>query len=198
MMRRVICAAVVIAASAIAAPAVSAQSLADVARQEEARRKNPAAKKAVKSFSNADLAASEIAPPRAAAAAAAAATEDCFKSAKDGKCAEPEKIVANSATGGAADPQQQTSEATIRRQAEQIRQRLLKAQKDFEGINATANDPARSAGERAAAARMAAQRETLMGSIENQWRALERQVADEQLPREWLDPIPLLQTRSQQ
>jgi hypothetical protein len=82
MMIRSCCAALTVVCALAAVPAAS-QSLADVARQEEARRKNPAAKKAVKSFSNADLAASEIAPSPAAAPAAPAAVAGCVESRQD-------------------------------------------------------------------------------------------------------------------
>jgi hypothetical protein len=192
MMRRLVCAAVAVACVASAMPA-AAQSLAEVARQEEARRKT--ARKAVRSLSNADLAPSEIAAP----AAAAAEPAGCITSIKEGKCVEPEKVAANSqGEGTPADPQVKTSESTVRQEANLIRQRLLKAQKEFEVISATADDPSRSPGERAAAARMATQRESMLASIADQWRALERQVADEELPREWLDPIPLLPSRTPQ
>ena len=171
----------------LAAPA-AAQSLADVARQEEARRKT--AKKAVRSLSNADLAPSEIAFP------APAVPDDCIMSASQGKCAPPEEVIAKSESAATqADPQVKTSEATIRGQATRIRERLLKAQQEFDAITRTADDDARSPGERAAAARLAAQRESIVASIEDQWRALEQQVADEGLPRQWLGVTPILSTR---
>jgi hypothetical protein len=194
MIRRLVCAAVTIACVAAAAPA-TAQSLADVARQEEARRKNPAAKRAVKSFSNADLAPSEIAPP----APAAPASEGCLTSVKEGKCIPAEEVIANSnAEPSQADVQVKTSEATIRQRADGIRQRLAKVQKEFDTVYATANDESRSPGERAAAARMASQRDGMLSSIEQQWQALEKQVADEELPREWLGVTPMFSTRTPQ
>jgi hypothetical protein len=197
MMLRIVGAAVVSITCALIPAPSAAQSLADVARQEEARRKT--AKKALKSFSNADLAPSEIAdvqPPTAVAAKPAG----CIESASQGKCVPPEEVSAANATGTAVavDPQVKTSEATVRQQADLIRQRLLKVQQEFEGVNATANDPSRSPGERAAAARMASQRETMLVSVEKQWRALEKLVADEELPREWLGVTPLLSTRTPQ
>lgn len=192
MMIRSVCAAIAVVTALGAVPA-AAQSLAEVARQEEARRKNPAAKKAVKSFSNADLAPSEIAPPPAAAPPAG-----CVESASQGKCVPPEEVAAKSAEVVAADPQVKTSETTIRERATRIRERLLKAQQEIDDIASTADNPSRSPGERAAAARIAGQREKMLAGIESQWRALEKQVADEELPREWLAPIPLLSTRTPQ
>jgi hypothetical protein len=195
MMIRIVCAAVVsLSCASIAAPA-AAQSLADVARQEEARRKT--AKKAVKSFSNADLAPGEIADVQSPTAVAAKPA-GCIESASQGKCVPAEEVAAANATGTAvaADPQVKTSEATVRQQADLIRQRLLKVQQEFEGVNSTANDPSRSPGERAAAARMASQRETMLVGIEKQWRALEKVVSDEELPREWLGITPLFPTRT--
>jgi hypothetical protein len=199
MMKRQLVAAAVIVCGVIAVPA-AAQSLAEVARQEEARRKNPAAKKAVRSFSNADLAASEIDPlPPAVPAAPATAAAGCVESTSQGKCVPAEQVVTKSeSTVNHLDPQVKTSEATVRDRATRIRERLLKAQQEFDALSATADDASRSAGERAAAARIASQREKLVAGIESQWRALEKLVADEGLPQEWLAPTPLLSTRSPQ
>ena len=195
MMMRIRCAALAVVCGLAVVPA-SAQSLADVARQEEARRKNPTAKKAVKSFSNADLAPNEIAPPPAAPPATDAPA-GCVESASQGKCVPTEEVVAKSQdTATQADPQVKTSEATIRERATRIRERLLKAQQDLEPVRNTANDRSRSPGERAAATRMVEQGEKMIEGIEKQWRALEKQVASEELPREWLAPIPLLSTRT--
>lgn len=188
MMKRVSGVAIAIVCGLAAMPA-SAQSLADVARQEEARRKNPAAKKAVKSFSNADLAPSEIAPPTPVVAAVKEAP------AQAGDAAAPPANASADAAPAAAPAKAKTSEADIRERAGRIRERLLKAQQDLDPIRNTANDGSRSPGERAVAARMVQQGDKVLESIERQWRALEKQVEEEELPREWLDPRPILSTR---
>ncbi|HEX4915590.1 MAG TPA: hypothetical protein VFV51_16645 [Vicinamibacterales bacterium] len=197
--KRLIGAAIVVACGLIAAPA-AAQSLADVARQEEARRKT--AKKAVKSFSNADLAPAALdstAPAAAASPTAAATAADCIMSASQGKCVPAEEVVAKSqGEPTQADPQVKMTEATVRQRASAARQRLEKARQEFNTLSTTADDQSRSPGERAAAARLASQRESMLSSIERGWLALEKEVADQGLPREWLHPIPTLSTRTPQ
>jgi hypothetical protein len=197
--KRLIGAAIVVACGLTADPA-AAQSLADVARQEEARRKT--AKKAVKSFSNADLApsaAASAAPADAAPPTTSATAADCIMSASQGKCVPAEEVVAKSQDEPTqADPQVKMTEATVRQRANAARQRLEKARQEFNTLSTTADDPSRSPGERAAAARLASQRESMLSSIERGWLALEREVADQGLPREWLHPIPTLSTRTPQ
>jgi hypothetical protein len=199
MRKRLIGAAIALACGLIAAPA-AAQSLADVARQEEARRKT--AKKAVKSFSNADLAPPEEAPtaPASAAAPATAATAaGCIMSASQGKCVPADEVIAKSESEPSqGDPQVKMTEGTVRQRANAARQRLEKARQEFNTLSTTAADPSRSPGERAAAARLASQRESMLSSIERGWLALEREVAEQGLPREWLHPIPTLSTRTPQ
>jgi hypothetical protein len=201
MMRKRLIGAAIVVACGLTAERAAAQSLADVARQEEVRRKT--AKKAVKSFSNADLAPPEEAPTAPASAAAsptdAATAADCIMSASQGKCVSAEEVVAKSQDEPAqADPQVKMTEATVRQRANAARQRLEKARQEFNTLSTTADDPSRSPGERAAAARLASQRESMLSSIERGWLALEREVADQGLPREWLHPIPTLSTRTPQ
>lgn len=195
MMIRIGSAALAIVCGLAVMPA-SAQSLAEVARQEEARRKNPAAKKAVKSFSNSDLAPAEIAPTPVAPAVKEASASPAEGAAKPADASSA--AAAPAAAPAEAPAKTKTSEADIRDRAARIRERLLKAQQDLDPIRNTANDRSRSPGERAAAARMVEQGEKMLASIENQWRALEKLVTDEESPREWLAPIPLLSTRTPQ
>jgi hypothetical protein len=189
MMVRIVCAAVTIACGLIAVPA-TAQSLADVARKEEARRATT--KKAVKTFTNADLNAADIAPPPTPVAAAAR----CDTGVKEGECAPPD--AAAPSTAPAAEPVMSAREADVRQQASQIRQLLLKGQKEFETLTAAAGNASRTEAERSAAARMASQRDTMLVGTERQWRELEKQVTDERLPRAWLEPTPVLSRRTPQ
>lgn len=195
MIRPLACAALTLIWCVTAAPAW-AQSLGDVARKEVERRAT--AKKAVKSFSNADLNPSEFSSPSAAAAPA-----ECYTSISEGKCVPAEQVVANSTPGSAASEANPSAaaaqkESDWRANAEALRKALEKAQAEYKTANDSANDPKKSPGERAATARIAAQLETSIVGLERKWQRLEKQADDLRVPRTWLDPRPTLSTRTQQ
>lgn len=190
MTRRMVRAVAITICALIATPA-AAQSLGELARREEARRASE--KRAVRTFTNADLPTPEL-----PASSTIPSAVDCYVSRSQDKCVAPDEMVANSTSAVDADPQVKTSEDVVRQQSDRIRQRLATVQEELEAISTAADDESRSPGERAAAARMAAQRDTLLNGIERQWLALEKLVADEGLPREWLGAIPVLSTRNLQ
>ena len=189
-MIRIVCAALTVSCGLLAAPA-AAQSLADVARKEEARRAT--AKKAVKVFTNANIGEPGITLPPAAPAVTA--PPPCDPSAKDAKCAAPKETAADAAP--AAEATEDPKRVSVVQRASQIRARLSQTQKQLDSLKAAAGDQSRSANERTAATRMAAQVESALAGIEGEWRALETEVASQSLPREWLNPIPPLSMRSQ-
>ncbi len=193
-MRHLSCAAVTIAFGLIAAP-LSAQSLGDLARQEEARRAT--AKKSVKSFSNADLAPSEIAPITAAAPAMPGeAVVPCDPGVSKDKCAAPEEAGAKPEPAGEPPAQSAAEqEAAWRRNADEIRRQLAKARTEYDLVAARAADPARPPGERATAERLAALQQDVIDGIEGRWERLENQVRELKLPSAWLNPRPTLSIR---
>lgn len=197
MMRHVACAAITVACGLIAAPS-AAQSLGDLARQEEVRRATTT-KKAVKSFSNADLAPSEIAEP--APAASTAATAPCDPTVSKDKCAAPEEPAAKPAAGGEAAPANavpQQVEADWRRNAEDLRRQLAKAQTDYDAVAASARDESRPPGDRAAAARVATQHQRFIERLERQWARFEKQAVELGVPAAWIEPRPILSMRTPQ
>lgn len=180
-----VCAAVVIA---VALPAYS-QSLGDVARQEEARRTSAA--KAVKTWSNADLAPSEITPP------GAAAVESCYVSKSKGRCVSPEELVLISNTG-VVTKANASIEPNWRSEAQSIRSQLEGARHGATLLEATVADEARSAGERKAAQKALTAAQHAVAHFERQWEKLERTAMNQQIPREWIEPIPTLTPRNPQ
>jgi hypothetical protein len=194
MMRRVVCAAVSIACGLIAAPS-AAQSLGDLARQEEARRATTT-KKAVKSFSNADLAPSEIASP--APAVSTAVATPCDPGVSKDKCPAPEDPAAEPVAAGEDPAMPPQVEADWRRNAEDIRKRLVKARADFDAVSASAGDESRIPGDRAAAERVAAQHQRFIERLERQWQRFEKQAQELDVPTAWIEPRPILSTRTPQ
>ena len=195
MMRHLVCAAVAVACGWIAAPA-AAQSLGDLARQEEARRTT--AKKSVKSFSNADLAPSEIASPAPPAPVAAAAP--CDPKVSEDKCASPDAQVVTPAAGDAqTEPEMPPQvEGNWRRNAEEIRAQLAKARADYNQFAATAQDDSRGKGEPGATDRMAAQHQRVIERLERRWERFEKQAQELNVPNAWIEPKPTLSTRMPQ
>lgn len=187
MIRRLACAALTIGIIATAAPAW-AQSLGDVARKEQARRAT--AKKAVKSFSNADLAPSEISDPAPPPAATPSATSGADAASK-------EATAAVAAQNPPDQKQPEQKESDWRANAEDIRAALAKAQAEFTKVNADANDPNKSPGERTAAARHLATVQKFIDRREREWQDLEKQAVLFGVPRGWLDPRPILSGRTQ-
>ena len=197
MARRGLAAAVIVGWCGVAAP-VAAQSLGDVARQEEARRVT--AKKATKSFSNADLKPSEIAPVSGAmatgpAAVAAAAGEPCDKSKSD--CA-PAAEAAPSTSEKISAEELAKQEPNWRSRAGGLRDQLAKAQQEVDALAVTADDPSRSPGERGVAQRMVALRQSVLDGLERRWASLEREAEERGVPRHWLDPRPVMTPRMPQ
>lgn len=194
MMRPRVCAALTLICVVTAAPAW-AQSLGDVARKEAARRAT--AKKAVKSFSNADLAPSEIsnpssAPAAADAAAATAAIDNQEKPATGTPATDPSAAATQKPP--AAPPKEQ-KESEWRANADAIRHALERAQADYAKLAATAADTSRSPGERAGTARLVAQQAKILEGLELRWQRLEKQADALKVPREWLDPRPIIAPR---
>lgn len=181
-----------VAFAAIAAP-VSAQSLGDLARKEESRR---ATSSSVKSFSNADLKPSEIITPAAPGEPAPAAS-DCYMSKSLGKCVTADEMIANT-SNNIATKEQAKQEPTWRQDAEHIRSQLARAQEELQLMTTAANDAVRSAGERAVAAKLAAQKQRIVEDLERQWDKFEKSAANDRVPRAWIEPIPTLTTRHQQ
>ena len=173
------------AACLVAALPAAAQSLGDVARAEEARRAT--AKKAVKSFSNADLAANEIAPPVAPPPAPAAATASPV-------AANASPVAADAATApdaAAAAPK----ESEWRSTADDLRRQLQKAREELDKLNAVADNDSRLSSDRTAAARLAAHQIKALERIEARWLRFEKDAESLKVPREWLQPVPILSTR---
>ena len=183
---RAACAAAVIA---VALPAYS-QSLGDVARQEEARRASTA--KAVKTLSNADLGPSEI--TQITQPSGAAAVESCYVSKSKGRCVSPEELVSISNTG-VVTKANASFEPNWRSDAQSIRSQLEGARHGVTVLEATVADEKRSAGERKAAEKALAAARLAVAGFERQWEKLERTAMNQHIPREWIEPIPILTTR---
>ena len=193
MIRRHACAALTLIWCVTVVPAW-AQSLGDVARKEAERRAT--AKKAVKSFSNADLAPAEVSNPSTApaatdAVAATAAADTQAKPATGSPAGEP---TAAATKEQPAAPQEQ-KEAEWRANADALRHSIQKAQADYTKTTAVAADTSRSPGERAGTARVAAQQAKSLESLERRWQRLEKQAEALKVPREWLDPRPIFVPR---
>lgn len=178
---------------ATALPA-AAQSLADVARQEAARRDS--GKQAAKAYTNANLKADPLSVP-VATTEAGAAQPGGYLSISTGRYVTAEEMIAltnaNVVTGEKA-----LQEPNWRQQAETLRGQLVKAQREVAAMSDTANDESRSAGERAVAARLLAQRQVLVADIERRWLKMEEQAEKNRIPRAWLDPRPTLSTKTPQ
>ena len=191
MTRRLACAALTIGLFATAAPAW-AQSLGDVARKEQARRAT--AKKAVKSFSNADLNPQDIKDPAAEAAAVPAqAAPD--QAAKTPSAADtPATDAKPAATPKDAAPVAQ-QESVWRRNADALRKEIETEQAEHSRLELAANDASKLPGERAQATRLAAQQQKALERVEQRWLRFEKQAESLGVPREWLAPRPMLSLR---
>lgn len=165
-----------------------AQSLGDVARQEEARR--ALATKAVKTLSNADLNPSSIAQP-----ADATQAESCYVSKSRGRCVSAEDLVATS-NAGVVTKANAPFENNWRRDSQSLRSQLETARSGVTVFEATVADEERSPGERKVAEKaLAAAKQAVVG-VERQWEKLERTATNQQIPRQWIEPIPTLTTRN--
>ena len=196
MIRPLACAALTLICCVTAAPAW-AQSLGDVARKEVERRAT--AKKAVKSFSNADLNPSEISNP----SAAPATTEAAANPTADNQ-AKPATGTPTNDTNAAAPPKEQPAtpqaqqEPQWRANAAAARDAIEKAQAEYTKLAALAADTSRSPGERAGTARLVAQQARSLERLERRWQQLEKQAEELKVPREWLDPRPIISLRMPQ
>lgn len=177
-----------------AALPVSAQSLAEVARQEAARRES--AKPAVKAFTNADLKVDPLAT-QVSAAGAGEAEPAGYMSVSAGRYVTAAEIIRNSAANHVT-AEKALQEPDWRQQAETLRGQLLKGQQEVAAMTATAADESRSPGERAVAARLLAQRQASVAELERRWLKLDEQAEKLRIPREWLDPRPILSTKTPQ
>ncbi len=186
MVRGCLSAGLILALCGVAAPAM-AQSLGEVARQEEARRAS--AKKATKSFSNADLQPSEIASP---SGGSTPGTESCYMSISQNRCVSAEELLSYT-TQNIASAELAKQEPHWRRQARTIRNQLVKAQNELETLSATASDQSRAPGK--TAERMLALRRSVVAGLEQEWEELEKQAKQLRIPRAWLDPRPTLSPR---
>lgn len=194
MIRPLACAALTLICVVTAAPAW-AQSLGDVARKEAERRTT--AKKAVKSFSNADLNPSEISNPSAAPAATEAvggnsAADNQAKPAAGSPATDPNAAATQKEP--AAAPREQ-KEPEWRANAEALRQLIDKAQADYAKSAALAADTSRSPGERAGTSQFLAQQARALEGLERNWQRLEKQAEALRVPRTWLDPRPIFAPR---
>ena len=97
----------------------------------------------------------------------APAGESCYMSISKNRCVSAEELLA-STSENIAGAERAKQEPNWRRQAATIRDRLNKAQQEVDTLSSNASDQARSPGERGAAQRV---------------------------PREWLDPRPILSPR---
>ena len=166
-----------------AAPAFS-QSLADVARAEEARRGT--AKKATKSYSNADLGPGGV---REEAAPEEAGEESCFKSKETGKCAPAEQVIANSA-GALKVVEDAPKEAPIRSEADTIRGELARVQAEIDSFQAQEGNASLPVAKRQAATEALRMRRISLDGFQRRWARLERQVKEHNLPHAWIEPVP--------
>jgi hypothetical protein len=175
------------AAAAIAAAVPSyAQSLGEIARQEEARRGTGT--KSVKTLSNADLDPSEIAP---AGAVSPASAVSCYVSKKTGDCVSAEQMLANS-VDGATSAASASPESTWRSDAESIRAEIAKTQRSIAMLAAIVADPGRSAADKRLAEQNLAAARQLLARRELRWRNFELAAGNQQIPRAWIMPIPVL------
>lgn len=177
---------IAIAVSLTAAPAF-AQSLGELARQEESRRAD--AKKAVKTLSNADLDPSAIVAP----AGAAPAEPSCYMSKSKGQCVSAEEMVSTS-VAGSLTKETAPFEQTFRREAESLRTQIEKTQASIATLEAVSADQGRSASDRKAAETTLVGARQALSSLERQWGKLERDAANQRVPRKWIEPIPALTT----
>jgi hypothetical protein len=174
----------------MATPA-AAQSLGDLARQEEARRAD--AKKAVKTLSNADLDPSAIVAP----AGATPAEPSCYMSKSQGRCVSAEELVSAS-VAGTLTKENAPYEQTFRQEAEEIRSQIEKTHASIATLEAVIADAGRSPSDRKAAEKpLASARQALTG-LERQWEKLEKRAGYQRVPRQWIEPIPTLTTKTPQ
>jgi hypothetical protein len=168
----------------MAAP-VAAQSLGDLARQEEARRSST--KKAVKTLSNADLDPSAIVAP----AGSAPAEPSCYLSKSKGQCVSADEMVTLS-VAGVVSKENAPFEPNWRRDAQDLRSQIETAQKSIATLEAVMADGGRSPGEKKAAEKTLATARQALAGLERRWEKLEKEAANQHIPREWIEPIPVL------
>ena len=186
-------AAAAFAAALLAAAPAAAQSLADVARAEEARRAT--AKKAVKTFSNADLRPEDISLPGSMAATSAAQPSVPATAAAGNASPEASANASPAKPAAAGAPM---TEADWRQRAQSIRNQLLKAQAQADELAAGAIDEKRPASERALSQRRLDRQRKFIAGIEGDWLKLEQEAAAQKVPAEWLGARPTLSTRTPQ
>jgi len=179
-------AAAVVAASLPA----HAQSLGELARREELRRRS--APRAVTTLSNADLAGvrDRGAPSDEAAPADAAAPESCYRSRSLGRCVRPEDLVSLSVAGVVTE-ENAPFEQEWRRDAQSLRTLIEAARGRLAGLRAAIADEERSPGERKVAGKALDTAREAIITLERQWQKLERNAADQRIPRAWIEPVPV-------
>jgi hypothetical protein len=163
----------------------AAQSLADVARQEEARRTS--ARKAVRTISNADLDPSAIVSP----AGEVPVEPSCYMSKSNGRCVTAEEMVTTS-VDGVVTKENAPLEPTWRRDAGEIRSQIEGTHKSMATLEAVIADGGRSPGDRKAAEKTLAGTRQALASLERRWEKLEKEAANQHIPRVWIEPIPAL------
>ena len=169
----------------LSAAPVAAQSLGDIARQEEARRAS--VQKAAKTLSNSDLDPSAIVGPTGATPA----ESSCYMSKSKGQCVSAEELVGTS-VAGVVTKANAPFEQNWRSDAESIRSQLEKTQDAIATLEAVVEDEGRAASDRKAAAKALADARQIVARLERQWEKLEKEAADQHIPRKWLEPIPTL------
>jgi len=180
--RRLFNAAVMVLVTAMPA---AAQSLADIARQEEVRRAS--AQKAVRTLSNADLDPSAI----VSHAAEVPGEPSCYMSKSTGRCVTAGEMVTTS-VDGVVTKENAPLEPTWRRDAEEIRSQIEGTHKSMATLEAVIADGRRSPGDRKAAEKTLAGTRQALASLERRWEKLEREAANQHIPRVWIEPIPAL------
>jgi mevalonate kinase len=167
-----------------AAPAFAqtTPSLADLARQVEKER--AAARKAVKSFTNADLSPdprAEVTPP------AAPAEPPAFVSQATGVAVTAEQMVENS-QAIVEQNKQNMGESYWRTRATSLRAQLTKA-RDALGELSTAPPP-RTEGLRLVAAKQLERAKKTLADAEQRWQAFEESAGFAKVPPAWLEAQP--------
>lgn len=188
-LRGFVVAGVIAASSLLSAQQQAAPpSLGDVARQAEAAKAT--AKKAKKSYTNADLAPDPKGGATTAAASAPASPPAGVISATTGKPVTSEELIARSEEKVEREAIAQQSEADWRARAESIRVQITRLQDQMAAM--TQPNAARDANP-AARARFdadVARVRTGLDGLQKQWAKLEDAARYAKVKTEWLDPRP--------
>ena len=170
----------------VASAPVYPQSLGDLARQEELRRGT--AKKATRTLSNGDLGPGGT-------VSTSAPSESCYMSISEGRCVTADELLSKSHLASAEAKRQ---EPMVRKEAAAIRSELSRVQQELDQFAATAADESQPAARRSVAADALAKRQSILEHIKQRWVKLEKYVAQQRIPREWIEPAPELAARNPQ